>query len=151
MMALRVDPQTMEKARTIGDAFNPNPYSMLMRTSKFANADLGEKVYISGFAPTTAEYLDKNNKSVHVYMDLINHTFVAEVEVPLPEMPGQKTEVKTIYRLRNHAESGFSGGKVMNKDGEVIGMTIALSHEKNFIYVISSKDLKDFLKDNKLK
>lgn len=151
MMALRVDPQTMEKARMVGDVFNPNPYSMLMRTSKFADAKVGNKVYVSGFAPGTAEYLDKYDESVSVYMDLINHTFVAEVEALLPEMPGYKTGVKTIYRLRNHAESGFSGGKVMNEDGNVIGITIALSHDKNFIYAISSKDIKDFLRDNKLR
>lgn len=151
MMALRADAKTMEMARTVGDSLEPNYYNMLMRTSKFADADLGERVYVSGFAPSTAEYLDKNDRPVPVYMDLINHTFIAEVDALLPEMPGYKTGIKTIYRLRNHAESGFSGGKVMNGDGNVVGMTIAISHEKNFIYIISAKDIKDFLKENKLK
>ncbi|MDO8731674.1 MAG: S1C family serine protease [Actinomycetota bacterium] len=151
MMALRADSQTMERARVAGDAFSPNPYSLLMKTSKFADADIGEKVYISGFAPGTGEYFDKNNKSIPFYVDLINHTFPAEVEVSLPEMPGNKTGVKIIYRLRNGGEPGFSGGKVINSQGEVIGMTIASSASRNFIYAISAKDIKDFLKDNKLK
>ena len=151
VMALSPDNKTMELARMVGDSFNPNPYNVLMRTSKFADAKIGEKVYISGFAPSTAVYIGKDNKPVPVYLGLINHTFVAEVDMLLPEMPGQKTGVQTIYQLRNHAEPGFSGGKVMNKEGETIGMTIAISHEKNFIYTISSKDIQDFLKENKLK
>jgi hypothetical protein len=151
IMILRADPRTMEKAMASGDLFNPNPYSILMRTSKFADAKVGDKVYISGFAPGVTEYFDKDNKVVPVYMDLVNHTFIAEVEALLPEMPGNKTEVKTIYRLRNGAEQGFSGGKVLNDKGQVIGMTIAMSREKNFVYAISSDDIEQLLKDNKLK
>jgi len=56
-----------------------------------------------------------------------------------------------MYRLRDSAEPGFSGGKVMNDQGQVIGMTIAVSISKNFVFVISSKDIKEFLKDNGLK
>jgi len=155
IMALKADPRIMENARAVGDIFNPNPYSILMRTSKFADAKIGEKVYISGFAPGTAEYLNENDEPIPVYLDLINYTFPAEVTALLPEMPGNKTGVKTIYRLayrlNDGAEPGFSGGKVINKEGEIIGMTMAVSHEKTFIYILSSKDTKDFLKNNKLK
>lgn len=151
IMALRVDTITMERARAIGDALDSNPFSVLTKTSKFADADIGEKVYISGFAPGVTEYFNKNNEVVPVYLDLINHTFIAETEALLPEIPGNKTGVKIIYRLYDSAEPGFSGGKVVNKDGNVIGMTIAASRERNFIYAISSKDIRAFLKDNKLK
>lgn len=149
MLALRTDVETMQRAQMLGDIFNPNPYGILMKTSKFADANLGEKVYISGFAPILAEYPDKNNRPTSVYMDLINHTFSAEVEIPITDMPGNRAGIKTLYRLRDSAEPGFSGGKVINSQGQVIGITMAMS--KNFVYVISSKDIKDFLKDNNLK
>lgn len=151
IMALRVDTITMERARTVGDALESNPFNVLTKTSKFVDADIGEKVYISGFAPGVTEYFNKNNEAVPVYLDLINHTFIAEIEALLPEIPGNKTGVKIIYRLCDSAEPGFSGGKVVDKDGNVIGMTIAASRERNFIYAISSKDIRAFLKDNKLK
>mgnify|MGYP001610987809 CR=1 FL=1 len=54
-----------------------------------------------------------------------------------------------LYELRDSAEPGFSGGKVINNQGQTVGMTIAMT--KNFVYAISSKDIKQFLKDNKLK
>ena len=151
IMVLRTDVQTIQRAQIAGDIFNPNPYSILMKTSKFADAKVGEKVYISGFAPSIAEYLDENNKPTSIYADLINHTFSAEVEVPITNMPVNRAGVKILYRLRDSAEPGFSGGKVINSDGEVIGMTIAISHSKNFVYAISSKDIDQFLKDHKIK
>lgn len=151
MLALRTDVETMQKAQIVGDVFSPNPYQILMRTSKFADAKTKDKVYITGFAPGIVEYLDKNNNPVSVYADLINHTFPAEVEVPITNMPVNRAGVKILYRLRDSAEPGFSGGKVMNNDGEVIGMTLAMSPSKNFIYAISSKDIEQFLKDNKIK
>lgn len=151
MLALRTDVETMQKAQIVGDVFNPNPYQILMRTSKFADAKTKDKVYITGFAPGIVEYLDKNNNPISVYADLINHTFPAEVEVPITNMPVNRAGVKILYRLRDSAEPGFSGGKVMNNDGEVIGMTLAMSPSKNFIFAISSKDIEQFLKDNKIK
>jgi len=152
MMVLKTDVATMEKARRIGNFANPNPYAILLKTSRFSDAKVdGSRVYISGFGPVTAGYFDKNNRPVSVFVDLINHTFSAEIEALLPEMPENKTGVKIMYRLRDSAEPGFSGGKVMNDQGQVIGMTIAVSISKNFVFVISSKDIKEFLKDNGLK
>lgn len=151
VMALKVDSKTMEKAQMVGDTFYQNPLRLLMKTTKFADADIGEKVYISGFAPSVAQYVDKNNQLVPVYADFIDHTFPAEVEAVITDMPGNKTGVKVLYRLRDHAEPGFSGGKVLNSQGQVIGMTVAASVSRNFIYALSSKDIRDFLKENKLK
>ncbi len=151
MMVLRTDIETMRRAKIEGDFLNPNPYNILMKTSKFADADIGEKVYISGFAPIIAEYPNKNNQPVFVYVDMINYTFSAEVTAKIEDMPVNKTGIQLIYRLHDSAEPGFSGGKVVNNNGQVIGMTIAMTLSKNFVYVISSKDIKDFLKDNNLK
>ena len=150
IMALRADVATMEKARDSGDLVFQNPLQRLLRTSEFVDAKLGEKVYITGFAPIVVQYSDKNNKLAPVYIDLINHTFSAEVELPIPGTFGNRTGVKILYRLRDGAEPGFSGGKVLNSRGQIIGMTIATSFSRNFIYAISSKDIEDFLKDNKL-
>ena len=151
IMVLRIDVATIQRAQIAGDIFNPNPYGMLLKTSKFADSKLGEEVYISGFAPVTTEYLDKNNQPVSVYMDLINFTFPAEVTAPISDMPGNRAGIKKFYRLLDSAEPGFSGGKVINNDGYVTGMTIAMSIARNFVYVISSQDIKQFLKDNKIK
>ncbi len=152
IMALRADIRTMETAQMAGDLLNPNPFGILTRTSRFADAEIKEKVYLTGFAMGLAEYFDTNGEPVPILMDLVNHTFSAEIEAHLPEMPGNKTGVRLLYRLRGDTvEPGFSGGKVMNKDGNVIGMTIAMSHEKNFIYAISSKDIKRFLEENRLR
>lgn len=151
IMVLRTDIATIQRAQIAGDVLNPNPYNILMKTSKFADADVGEKVYISGFAPIVVEYPDKNNRLVPTYADMLNYTFPAEVTAKIENMPINKAGVKLLYRLRDSAEPGFSGGKVMNSDGEVVGMTIAMTISKNFVYVISSKDIKQFLKDNKLK
>ncbi|GEM_PF-6906002 len=151
IMALRTDIVTIQKAQMSGDVINPNPYSILMRTSKFADANIGDKVYISGFAPVVGEYADKNNQPAFVYVDMINYTFLAEVTAKIEDMSVNKTGIKLLYRLHDSVEPGFSGGKVMNDNGQVIGMTISMTKSQNFIYLISSKDIEQFLKDNKIK
>ena len=152
MMALRTDVATMEKARIIGDVINPNPYGILLKTSKFVDAKVdGKKIYISGFAPVVTDYPDKNNQPIPVYTDLINFTFLAEITASISNMPVNKADTKKLFRLIDSAEPGFSGGKVMNSQGEVVGMTLAVTFSKNFVYVISSKDIKQFLKDHKIK
>ena len=150
IMALRADVVTMEQARNLGELVIQNPLRMLLKTTEFADAKLGEKVYITGFAPIETEYTDKNNKTSSVYIDFINYTFSAEVELLIYDMPVNRAGVRTLYRLRDSAEPGFSGGKVINGQGQVVGMTMASSPSRNFIYAISSKDIKAFLKDNKL-
>lgn len=150
MMALRPDVQTMEQARILGDIMNPNPLNMLMRTFEFADANVGDKVYISGYAPAIWDLQNKNSNTVTpIYVDLINFTFLAEVTKEIKDMPGNRNGVDTMYQILDGAEPGYSGGRVMNVKGQTIAMTIAMS--KNFVYAISSKDLKDFLDNNRLR
>lgn len=150
MMALRPDAQTMEQARILGDIMNPNPLNMLMRTFEFADANVGDKVYISGYAPAIWDLQNKNSNTVTpIYVDLINFTFLAEVTKEIKDMPGNRNGVDTMYQILDGAEPGYSGGRVMNVKGQTIAMTIAMS--KNFVYAISSKDLKDFLDNNRLR
>ena len=151
IMALRVDIQTMIQARIEGSFINPNPLNMLTHPFEFVDAKVGDQVYISGFAPVVIEYRDKNNKLVPVYVDLINRTFPAEVIEKIEDMPVNRVGVKLLYKLSDSAEPGFSGGMVLNQKGQIIGMTIAMSSSKNFIFAISSKDLKDFIKDNHIR
>lgn len=149
IMALRTDLQTMTLAHQWGDVITPNPLSILLRTFEFVDANLGEKVYISGFAPIVGEVPNKNKSDSSVYVDLINFTFLGEVVAKIENMPVNNNGPDLIYRLRDSAEPGFSGGLVLNAKGQVLGITMSMS--KNFIYIVSSKDLKDFLKENKLK
>ncbi|MEX2090723.1 MAG: hypothetical protein WD989_01150 [Candidatus Paceibacterota bacterium] len=153
VMALRIDQKTWEKAiNNQANTIFENPFRMLMRTSKYADGDVGDKVYITGFAPITGELSDKNWEKEPISMDIINWTFPAEIDAKITdEAPFNKTGVKLFYRLRDSAEPGFSGGKVLNNEGQIVGMVIATSQSKNFVYVFSSKDIKKFLKDNNLK
>ncbi len=150
VMALRMGPEVMNRAYEEGDIVNSNPYKMLLRTSEFADAEVGETAYITGFAPIFGQYANKNNKEIPVYIDMINYTFAAEVTAKITDMPVNKADVKVLYRLRDGGEPGFSGGMVLNGKGKVVGMTVSMASQ-NFIYVISSKDIKQFLKDNHLK
>lgn len=150
MMALRVDIQTMMRARIPGDVMNPNPLNMLMRTFEFVDANIGDKVYISGYAPVILEFQEKNkDTTTPTYVRLINFTFPAEVTAKIEDMPVNRHGIDIMYELFDGAEPGYSGGLVMNIRGQVIAMTVAMT--KNFVYAISSKDLKDFLNDNRLR
>ncbi len=151
IMALRVDASTMAEARSFQGSTTLNPLRMLLIPSELADAKLGEKVYITGLASGIGEYDDENHNSILIFMDLINHTFPAEVQASIPDMPGNRAGVKLLHRLHDGGEPGFSGGKVINTKGQVIGITVSVSPSRNFIYAISSKDIEDFLKENKIK
>lgn len=151
MIALRADVQTMERAHQSGNIANPNPFSILMRTFEFADANVGEKVYITGFAPVVTEFPNKNKSTANAYLDMINFTFSAEIIAKIENMPVNQAGVKLIYRLKDSAEPGFSGGLTLNVRGQVVGITVSMTTSRNFIYAISSKDIKDFLKDNHLR
>ncbi len=146
VMILKPDMLTMERAKNNSELFVQNPLRMLMITSQFADAKLGEKVFVSGFSPISGEYLDKDEKIIPVQTDLINYTFSSEVGALIYDMPINQAGIKKLYRLITTAEPGFSGGKVVNSKGQIIGMTIASSLSKNFTYALSSVDLKNFLK-----
>jgi len=150
IILLRTDSETIQKARDIKNFSITNPHRILLNISRFADAKLGEKVYVSGFSPLVGEYLDRTNKLTYIFMDLINYTFSAEITAQISDMSVNRKGVKMLYRLNNSAEPGFSGGMVLNTGGEVIGMSIAMSQSKNFVYAISSKDLREFLKTNKI-
>jgi len=149
MMALKVGIRTIEQALISGDIKSPNPLGILMRTFEFADASLGEKVFISGYAPILTQLPDKNNNITSIYVDLINFTSPAEITAKIEGMPVNKNGISLMYRMRDGAEPGYSGGLVMNAKGQVVGIISAMS--KNFVYAISSKDIKNFLKDNELR
>jgi len=45
--------------------------------------------------------------------------------------------------------TGFSGGPVLNKNGEVVALLI--EGTQNFMFAISTEDIIKFLKENKIK
>ena len=151
IMVLKTDVQTIQQAQEIGNIINPNPFHLLLHTFEFADANVGERVYITGFAPVVAEFPDKNKSIMNAYLDMINFTFSAEVLAKIEDMPINRAGIKLMYRLKDSAEPGFSGGLTLNARGQVIGITVAVTTSKNFVYAISSKDIKDFLKDNKIR
>src|SRR3989344_6310279 len=140
LMALEVPPEIMRKAFEIS-VINPNdPSRILLATAKFADAKLANlksntnDVYIVG--------------TIYSDYDMLHYIFQAQVGAVLENMAANRRGLKKHYRLIGHAEPGYSGGPVLNKDGELIGITILSTDGRNFIYAVSSKDVKDFLKDN---
>lgn len=138
LMALEVPPEIMKRAFETSFVDQNHPTKILLTTVKFANAKRGDKVYIVG--------------TIYNDFDILHYVFKAEVGAVLENMPANRRGLKRHYRLRGHAEPGFSGGPVLNEDGELTGVTIISTNGMNFIYeVSSSEDVKDFLKDNNIK
>ena len=152
IIVLRPDPITMEKAWGKYDLDNPNPYRMLLKTSELVDAKVdGKKVYISGFSSGVGEYLEADKQPTPILIDLVNFTFSTEITASITSMPVNRVGIKKLLRLSDGVEQGFSGGKVMNENGQVIGMTIAMSDAENFTFAFSSQDIKQFFKDHNLK
>ena len=116
----------------------PNPYKMLIQPLKLTdNISIADPVYVSGFTGDG-------------FTDNIDFTFCNQLSAVIEDMPINKAGVKRYYRVYGEAEHGFSGGPAFTKDGEVIGISTKFGGD-NFIDVLSSKDIKEFLKDHKIK
>ncbi len=116
-----------------------NPYQLLIQPLELVeNAKVGDEAYTSGY-------------SADFYYDIIDFTFKSEIAALIDEMPVNRHGARLLYRMLGHAEPGFSGGPTFNKDGKVIGLTISMSFGYNFATAISSKDIKDFLKNHNIK
>lgn len=144
IMALEIDINTRIVAGS-GDNMTdqygssiPNPYKMLIQPLKFTeNIAIADPVYVSGFTGDG-------------FIDTIDFTFCNQLSALIEDMPINKAGVKRYYRVYGEAEYGFSGGPAFNKDGEVIGISTKFGGD-NFLDVLSSKDIKEFLKDYKIK
>lgn len=150
-MVLRTAPEIMQRAVQLNTPGNSNPHWILLNPGLelVDEVNVGERVYLTGYSPVFGEIEGANEKVVVAYIDFINYTFPAEVVAKIEEMPINSTgRVKRLYRLRDSAEPGFSGGMVLDERGRLIGITFALT--KNFVFVLSAEDIKNFLRANRV-
>jgi len=108
-------------------------------------AELKEKdlVYISGYIPVFSAYPDSIGREAMVLSDVLKESLEGQVYEVIKNMPINKVGVDTYYRIFGDAEPGFSGGPIINKNGEVGAMTLEVI--KRFVYAISVKDIDDFI------
>ncbi len=124
-------------------AFKPESPVKLETVALAKNANVGDEVYTSGYAPGHSLFPDNLGNYVYALSDIIDYTFDGKIMKKIEDMPSNKYGLKTYYRISSSVEQGFSGGPVFNNNGEVVGMTV--ESVKNFHYAISSDDLMDFL------
>ncbi len=111
------------------------------------NARENDEIYASGFVPVESMFPSVLGVNINQYdlglSDILDYTFKGTISAKIENMPINQNGIKRLYRARIQAEKGFSGGPVFNKDGQVIG--ILIEGLSNFFYVISAKDLNNFL------
>ncbi|MBI2068663.1 MAG: trypsin-like peptidase domain-containing protein [Candidatus Yanofskybacteria bacterium] len=152
-MVLQTGAEIMQRAVQPNTPTNPNPYRILMNNGLKLVDEIrkGERVYITGYSPVYGELKNADGRISGAYVDFINYTFPAEVVAKIEEMPMNRAgKVKKLYRLKDGAEPGFSGGMVLDERGRLIGITFSLSPARNFVYVLSAEDIKNFLRANKV-
>lgn len=152
-MVFQVGVEIMQRASQPNTPMEPNPYRILINDEMglVDEIKVGAKVYLTGYSPVFGELKDANGRASAVYIDFINYTFPAEVVAKIEEMPMNRVgRLKRLYRLKDGAEPGFSGGMVFDERGRLVGITVSLSPAQNFVYVLSAEDIKDFLRDNRV-
>lgn len=150
-MVFQTDPEIMQRAIQPNTPDNPNPYWILLNPGlELVNeVRVGEMVYLTGYSPAFGEIESADGQVSGAYIDFINYTFLAEVVAKIEDMPMNRVgRLKRMYRLRDGAEPGFSGGMVLDGRGRLVGITVSLSPALNFIYVLSAQDIRDFLRAN---
>ncbi len=137
IMVLQVPPGTMK------DAIESNvqgdfTFKILTLSQKLTDkSDLGTETY------TTGTLLSQDG--------VFRYVFKSEIVSinDIHESVGRGMNKR--YTLRGHAEPGYSGGPVFNRNGELIGITVMSSDGYNFTIALSAKDVKDFLDRNNIK
>ena len=152
-MVLQTGPEIMQRAVPPNTPTEPNPY-WILRNNEMGlvnKVKVGERVYLTGYSPVFSKINNADGLVFEAYIDFINYTFPAEVVAKIEEMPMNKMgRVKRLYRLKDGAEPGFSGGMCFNEKGHLVGITVLLSPAQNFVYVLSAEDIRDFLRANKV-
>ncbi len=126
-----------------------NPYRILLHEAEFTDLAPGEAVTVSGFHTTKAPLLSKDGTTKGVFVDVFNYNFSGQIAAAIRNMEANKSgSVNTVYRIRGTDETAFSGGMVLSADGKIGGMVNASI--KNFVYALSAKDIREFLKAQKI-
>ena len=144
ILALKPEPSTLEFL--LANSYIPNAEGRLVRNPLVILSDphkltdkveLNEQVFISGYSGDGQS-------------DLIDFTFPGVIVAKIEKLAVNQGGVKRIFRVLGKVEPGFSGGPMFNSKGEVLGMNVSASYMLNFVYAISSEDIRNFLRDHKL-
>ena len=128
-------------------AFRPLKQIPVNGLELFDNPRVGDEVYASGFTGYTTHYHQENGWKVVVNAGSTKFNFENIVAAVLEDKKITSFGVKRIYKLFGGIEFGFSGGPVLDRHGQVIAVTIEES--KNFLYAISSQDVRALIKSIK--
>ena len=107
------------------------------------NANINDVVYATGFSPSISQIPTRRGGYQSIQADIVDFTFKSKIVAKIDHLAINNAGLKLQYRIRGNLEAGFSGGPVLNTNGEVIGMSIEML--RNFYYAISSDDLTNFL------
>lgn len=112
-----------------------------------SNVKSGDKVYASGFTAQSTHYHKTNGEVVWVTTDEIKFTAEHVILAVLKNKTTASIGVNKLYRLAEPTQSGFSGGPVLNSNGQVVGMII--EKDTLFAFVVSSDDIAVVIKSIK--
>jgi len=105
---------------------------------------VGESVYISGFTSPNSYFYNSNGEQIFIDLDIIKFNLEGKILAVLQNRELANTGVKKIFRMYAITTFGFSGGPVINKQGQVLG--ILSSGNEVFSHAFSSEDIKETIK-----
>lgn len=105
----------------------------------FNQAAIGEEVYVSGYTTEITHFHNPDGRSVPLDLSVVKFNFKNEVLAIFENKTLKSVGAERIYRLYGRAQFGFSGGPLINKRGQVLG--ILSEGDGIFFYAMSSKDI----------
>lgn len=111
------------------------------------NSKVGDKVYVSGFINYVIHYHQKDGRPTIVNLGSAKFNFDNEIVAILEDEKVALVGLKRVYRLLGRGEEGFSGGPGLDRNGQVVGITVEKSDF--LLYAISSQDIAALIKSIK--
>jgi len=112
-----------------------------------SDVKLGDQVFISGYVPIFSFYPNSLGGYEKVQSNVISKIFKGKLSKIIDDLPINKVGSIAQYEIEINCEFGYSGGPVLNSEGEVIGMTI--EKLSNFVQAVSAKDIIHFAASTK--
>lgn len=106
----------------------------------FLNPKVGDKVYSSGFTTSGSHYHNADGRTINIQTDNgVKFNFENTITAILENKTITSFGLKRLYRMAGTADFGFSGGPVIHKNGQAVGITI--EGDYHFLYSVSAQDI----------
>ena len=105
-------------------------------------ASVGDIVYASGFVTSFSHYHDADGIAQPVE-NRIKFNFRNTIIDIREDSELRSAGMARMYILVDHAQGGFSGGPLLNTQGQVLGITIEV--QGAFTFVLSSRDIANLI------